>query len=84
MSDESSLQYTIVVDGRSYIVEVDRLRGVDIRALSGVPASNALVLESDDAREDLVIDDESVVDLDTQRPVRVYSRPPTMHGAPQW
>jgi hypothetical protein len=71
--------YKLVIDGRSYEVDLPELSGLQIRALAAIDPTYTLVLESGDARgHDRMIDDNDVIKLE-DRPV-LFCRPPTAMG----
>lgn len=74
-----SQTYYLVIDGAKYEVDLPRLTGFQLRALTAVPAGCQLIMEGSGNAQDAVINDDDEVEL-TLGPVVLYVRPPTSFG----
>lgn len=67
------------IDGTKYLVDLDTIDGLQIRALSAMSAEAEVVLEGGSDEPDTLVGDTDSVKL-TGRTARFYTRPPTMFG----
>jgi hypothetical protein len=75
----TSRRYSVVVNGRSFSVDLPTLRPVQIRALAGIPADHSLVAESIGPIADRLLADDESISLESA-PAVIYSKPPTAFG----
>jgi hypothetical protein len=74
-------KYFLYINGVRFEVDLPKLRQVQVRALAGIPPEHSLVVERNDARADILFQEDDEISL-SEGPVHIYSRPPTMFGAP--
>jgi hypothetical protein len=72
--------YRFHLNGRPFEVTQPILRGIEIRALTGIGPDEDLVLERQGSAPDELLRDETPVSLD-EGPVHLFTKPPTMFGA---
>ena len=75
-----SSEHTVLINGIAYQVRLDRLDGLQIRALGALAPGDDLVLEGKGDEPDRVLGDDEIITL-TQGPIQLFSRPPTMFGS---
>jgi len=75
-----SSAHLVLINGIAHSVTLDRLNGLQIRALGALAPGDDVVLEGKGDQADRVLGDYDVVEL-IQGPIQLFSRPPTMFGS---
>jgi hypothetical protein len=73
------VKYIIKINDQRFEVELSRLSGAQVRALSGITPDHSLIVERQGDAPDQLLGDEDTISLENGN-VSIFSKPPTAFG----